>query len=214
MNTSVETIKKRINAINLEIKQCENGVDKLELQNQRKILLDSLHTKKFKSRIADSFRKAKKAEDKKPKKPEQPVKIVYRDIPVEIIKEVPVEVPVEVIIEKEVFVNTGNDGIPTSLETDEFVALLKDVRDTYIKTNTELTLNDYVTTIDGLGRIKSFHIDEEELYSKQGGIFVKLKKIRLSDGKEGQRFLGKDKRGYRVSDITKTTKPKKAKKTT
>ncbi len=211
MHNSVDTLRKKINDLNKLIKECTNPTKKVEMLAQQKRFLDSLHTKKFKSRISDTYRRGKKAQDKIPKKPEQPIKIVYKDKIVEIIKEVPVEVPVEVEVIKEVYINTG-DGIPQTLEVDEFTALLKDVRDTFIRTHTDLKIGDTVeTTSDGKGKIKALDIDEDVLYTKAGGIFAKLKKIRLSDGKEGQRYLGKDPRGYNVNDLIKTTTKRKSK---
>lgn len=171
------------------------------LMDKRKSLCDQLHNKKFKTRMQKNDRKIKKAEANKPIEDRQPVRIVYKEVPKEIIitKEVPVKVPFEVIIEKPVYVNQGG-GIPDDLETDEFMALLKQIREVYLK-NSPVKINTYIKTSDGVGYVKSLNIDESELMKKGGGIYAKAKRIRNSDGKEGQRYMGKDARGYKVTDV-------------
>lgn len=200
MNTSILSLKKEITDNIKKLKTCDDYTTKMELHERQKLLLDALHIKKKKTREQLIVRKIKKAESKKPVEPKQPVKIVIKEVPVEIIKEVAVEVPVEVIVVKEVLVNAGG-GIPTTLQTDEFIALLNDVRQVYIKSNTDLAIGDAIKTNDGVGIIKLLHVDETELSKKGGGIYAKVKRVRLSDGKEGQRYMGADARGYKLDEM-------------
>jgi hypothetical protein len=202
MNTSIDSLKKEIKKIQNTIQVTKDRDELRSLQVKRKALCDALHQKKFKTRQQAIVRKIKKAEAEKPIEDKQPVKIVIKEVPKEItiIKEVPVEVPKEVIVEKEVYVNHGG-GIPDTLETDELIALLNQCRQVYINTHSPVKLGDYIKTDDGIGIVKLIQVDEEELTKKGGGIFAKAKRIRMSDGKEGQRYMGKDKRGYKVTEV-------------
>lgn len=202
MNTSVESLQKEIKQLQNKIREAK-GADLSPLLDKRKELLNDLHNKKLKSRQQLVVRKIKEAaaeQEIEDSKPEVEIRYITKEVPKEIIREVPIEVPVEVIKEVPVYITT-NDGIPDALDVKSFAALLNQVREVYINTNSPIKIGDIVETADGQGIVKSLVIEEEEIHKKGGGIFAKVKRIRKNDGKEGERFMGSDRRGYLVTNL-------------
>jgi len=202
MHKSLETIKNEIREVNKEIKECTDRSLLPALYEKQKDLCNAMNLKKHKDRMGEIVKRYKKAEAMKPIEEKQPVRIVIKEVPKEIytIREVPIEVPKEIIIEKPVYVNHGG-GIPNELDTDEYIALLRDIRNVYIKTHSTFNIGDNVITPDGVGVIRELHIDESELTKKGGGIFARVKRIKKADGKEGSRFIGRDNRGYKLDKL-------------
>ncbi len=202
MNYSIDQLKQEINNITAQLKTCDRA-DWVTLKTKQKELLDTLHAKKFKTRIKSKYGKAKAAaKEKADVKPLERVREIIKEIkvPVEIIKEVPIEVEVIREVIKEVPVNTGG-AIPDKLNTDEYESFINQILTTYIKSVSKIELGSKVRTIDGEGIVKYFYIDHVSLLNKQSdGVYAKVKKI-TNAGKESKRFMGKS-RGYSLNAMT------------
>jgi hypothetical protein len=129
----------------------------MALKVKMKELLDSLHLKKFKSRQQMIVKRIKEAEHDKEeeiKNPEPIIKYLIKEVPKEIIREVPVIEHVEVIKEVPVYITTKDGGLPKSLTPEQFVAINKEIENIYVASNTSFVIDDVVETSDGIGIIK------------------------------------------------------------
>lgn len=169
-------LKREIFKITKQIHKETNVNKKNVLLQQRKEMLNNLHVLKQKQRLNTQLDY-----------------IVEKEIP----------------IINTVVTNKKNDNIstdymlPTQLTNLMYDEILNKLQSLYIETIIkDYIIGDIVITEDGTGVVRHFNIDINELLEEHKGVYVKMKRF-TKEGIEGVRYLGKDVRGYKITDIKK-----------